>query len=386
MSTTPAITPPNGSAFSPLTIDVERDPLKLTRKGTNTVYKVLKIIGEGAFATVVEALTPRGVNHVAIKIHRPDQRFLEQSQREARRLKWAQRAPHVLQFIDDFELTHLYSTNEKGELCIVDGSADFCSHAIVTTLIPSPNAFEMFIKDRPSGRPTQLTTDEAMDILRQGLKAIHYLEYNKMAHWDLKPENIFYYQNALTIGDFGWSKRILEPRVAELGGTLMYNAPEQLLFMPCDTTIDVWGLMVTVFELFVGFPFISVHRQAEKDQTITDYLLILVKNLGPPPSLFVESVPAESRRFFKEEEGVYQVAGEPSKQAKNVLIYLDSIGRLYPDHPVWQARILYAGFLKRENENEVNQFIDFVAPVFGYEKRPTAKAMLKKMEPTEQKA
>ena len=59
------------------------------------------------------------------------------------------------------------------------------------------------------------------------IKAVKYLHGKKFVHRDIKPSNIFLTDKLeVKLGDFGLTKKLLEGKLYEGGGTLYYMAPE----------------------------------------------------------------------------------------------------------------------------------------------------------------
>lgn len=94
---------------------------------------------------------------------------------------------------------------------------------------------------------------------KQILEALSYCHSNKIAHRDLKPDNLFIDQyDRIKLADFGLSKTFGPNIVSnEKCGSLMYCAPEVLKKLPFDPfQADVYALGITFFYMATGtFPF-----------------------------------------------------------------------------------------------------------------------------------
>ena len=102
--------------------------------------------------------------------------------------------------------------------------------------------------------------EEARLVFSQILSTVDYLHHQKVAHCDLKFENILYDENTanLKLIDFGFSVDNADTQQPTfLCGTPSYMAPEEVLKKPGDLfKADVWSLGVILFKLATGlFPF-----------------------------------------------------------------------------------------------------------------------------------
>ncbi len=77
-------------------------------------------------------------------------------------------------------------------------------------------------------------------------------------HRDLKPDNIFFSDGKVKLGDFGFCK-MLEMNMAQtMLGSPIYMAPEILKEEIYTLKADIWSLGVVLFEMLFGYcPFES---------------------------------------------------------------------------------------------------------------------------------
>ncbi|KAF2969084.1 hypothetical protein GQX73_g4482 [Xylaria multiplex] len=104
----------------------------------------------------------------------------------------------------------------------------------------------------------QISLEETLEILRQGLYALRYLHEREdpIVHRDIKPSNILVQtRNPLHIklSDFGFSKEN-QDYLMTCCGTLLYAAPEVFIRTSYDASVDIWSLGVVVFEYAHGLP------------------------------------------------------------------------------------------------------------------------------------
>lgn len=94
---------------------------------------------------------------------------------------------------------------------------------------------------------------------KQLVSALSYLQLNNCMHRDIKPANL--YLNSLDpgsadikIGDFGFSKSLMNNITNSKLGTPLYMAPEMFTENSYDYRADVWSLGCVIYELIEGSP------------------------------------------------------------------------------------------------------------------------------------
>ena len=158
-------------------------------------------------------------------------------------------------------------------------------HALCTTIHPNiVQVFDKFVIEThvffileycPNGDMASFIkkngpiTDELKltRVLLMMLQALQYLEYNKFAHNDIKPENFLIDQHGrIKLTDFGLTKKLnREDELSEdFRGSMAYLAPEIASFTPYNPLkVDIWAFGVTVFYISTGqFPFYGNNFQA----------------------------------------------------------------------------------------------------------------------------
>jgi serine/threonine protein kinase len=81
-----------------------------------------------------------------------------------------------------------------------------------------------------------------------------YLHGRNYVYRDLKPENVLLdSMGHIKVVDFGFAKHILK-RTTSFCGTPEYIAPEMILRLPYDYSVDIWSLGVLIHEMLTGSP------------------------------------------------------------------------------------------------------------------------------------
>ncbi len=111
------------------------------------------------------------------------------------------------------------------------------------------------IKAQPDGAYSE---KDAVGVLRQIARGLQYLHSNKVAHFDLKPDNLIFVSSAkespLKIIDFGMARHVKRRHFFKsLRGTPYYIAPEVLKGHYTEHA-DMWSFGVLMFVMLFGYP------------------------------------------------------------------------------------------------------------------------------------
>ena len=114
---------------------------------------------------------------------------------------------------------------------------------------------------------------DAADIMCQVVSAINFMHKKKMAHRDMKPENILLTSKDSTryeikVTDFGFSCFYDPGKKLSLAlGTPRFMAPELVMGMSYNESVDIWSIGVITYMLLSGrFPFNGNNDNAIRDQ------------------------------------------------------------------------------------------------------------------------
>jgi len=98
---------------------------------------------------------------------------------------------------------------------------------------------------------------DARFIISEVILGLQYLHENLIIYRDLKPENIMLtLEGNIKIVDFGLSKqcKIQFDKAYTFAGTTEYLAPEIIMRLGHDQSVDLWTLGIFLFELLSGNP------------------------------------------------------------------------------------------------------------------------------------
>ena len=343
-------------------------PIPILRSASsNHTFKFSRDLGEGHTSFVIAVWTPSGLREHALKI--PFPRYSKPAEQEARLLESLQDVPHTIRFQGDFTLAPACYTEVNKHLCLGCKTWDVPRHAILTDVIPCQDAEATFLASLEDGEASILTSNQIVSIGKQLAETLRALELKNLIHRDIKPDNMAYEvaTDRLFLCDFGYTKKVNE--ISEgFQGTPGFAAPEYLLGKTIDTSADMWSCAATLFELYTGEALAPTPEHKEFPLIFSDFCHMIQQNIGPFPPTFIASVPALPAKVWFKNNGT-ALRMPPSEEALNFMDYIKEIGLEYPDIPVWEARIKSAAKKKGETEAQATNLIDFLRPMFRYEKR-----------------
>ncbi|CAK1545105.1 unnamed protein product [Leptosia nina] len=236
-----------------------------------TVAKRLRVLGKFASVRKIRHLVS-GVEYAA--------KFIRKRRRAADTTREIQHEVAVLALCADctrvVRLHEVYET--RSEVAIV---LELCAGGELQRLLDEEE---------------RLSEGAARRALRHVLEGLAHLHARRVAHLDLKPQNLLLTAGGeeLVICDFGIS-RAIQPgaHVREILGTRDYVAPEILSYEPLSLAADIWSVGVLAYVLLSGYsPFAGDTKQET-------YLNIAQCQLSFPKDLFW-GVSQRAMQFIKE--------------------------------------------------------------------------------------
>ena len=243
----------------------------ITDKASSRTYEILDLLGKGAFGQVFKCLeksaeTPSNESKVvALKVKGIKSRYSRRHNKDQ---------------IKDAEVDILSSLSKsKSHEHIVHLLSDFhfSGHPCLVFECLGSNLFDVLKENSFQGLPMHVIRH----ILTQTLIGLNTLEAAGIIHADLKPENVLIKTLEseggggggggggipdVQIIDFGSACRERESLVSYTQSRF-YRAPEVLLNLPYDVSIDMWSFGCLSAELFLGlplFPGVSQHNQLSR--------------------------------------------------------------------------------------------------------------------------
>ncbi|XP_062819372.1 death-associated protein kinase 2 [Anolis carolinensis] len=211
-------------------------------------YEIGEELGSGQFALVRRCQERSSGAWFAAKFIRKRQ---SRGSRRGVRREEIQREAGILRRVRHHNVIRLH-----------DAFEDKTDVVLVLELVSGGELFE-FLSQKES-----LSEEEAVQFLRQILDGVHYLHDNKIAHFDLKPENIMLQDRSLPVPhikliDFGLAHEIEEGvEFKNIFGTPEFVAPEIVNYEPLGLAADMWSIGVITYILLSGAsPFLGETKQ-----------------------------------------------------------------------------------------------------------------------------
>jgi serine/threonine protein kinase len=238
------------------------------------VYDVVECIGEGGMGRIYRAYEPGMDRYVALKLLKPDMP-------DYVRRKFHREAVIAA----NFSHPNLPRVLDVG---VVAGTG-------------SQWMTMEYLRGRDLGRVIergrQVAVPLLVDIFAQTLDALDYIHTRKIAHCDVKPDNIFVtrdsYDRKLVIVkliDFGVCRSFAPPMElqGQIAGDPLYMAPEQtVLDGPIDGRADLYALGMSFYETLTGrHPF-----DPDLDAPVEYLLRMQLHSIPRPPSVYLTGGP-----------------------------------------------------------------------------------------------
>lgn len=236
---TPTLTPPHDDPFD----DVELIKMIICAEQPvstqqTSPYVIQRLLGVGSFSKVKLAVDGRTNETVALKMIpltdiRASLRLRETLLREIQILRSVDH-PNIVRF---------------KEIVIMNDAV-----CLAMEYVPGVELFQHVSEQR------KLDGQEAREILRQVLEALHYLHTQGIVHRDLKLENILIDTSGrrpwVKLIDFGLARKLTETStpLSTRCGSEEYAAPEIILGQAYDGRLaDIWSFGVVMYACLIGY-------------------------------------------------------------------------------------------------------------------------------------
>lgn len=206
----------------------------------NGRYQVQATLGRGMFSSVVGALDVTTKKTVAIKIIRNNDALRKGGYTEIAILEKLNNADH----------------DNRKHIIKFERSFDYRGHLCMTFESLSLNLREVL---RKFGNNVGINLGATRTYAHQIFVALAHMRKCSIIHADLKPDNILVNdsRNTLKICDLGTAIDRADAATAQTIITpylvsRFYRAPEIILGMPYDYSVDMWSIGCTLYELYTG--------------------------------------------------------------------------------------------------------------------------------------
>eukprot|EP01060_Flectonema_neradi_P017331 TRINITY_DN2422_c1_g1_i1.p1 TRINITY_DN2422_c1_g1~~TRINITY_DN2422_c1_g1_i1.p1 ORF type:complete len:449 (+),score=70.01 TRINITY_DN2422_c1_g1_i1:79-1347(+) len=266
-------------------------------------YKIVRQLGEGTFARVMECIDTKHNKKLAVKIIRAERKYMEGAEEEMGILKKLERKSSkegrssILSILNVF----MEKRDEKA-----------AKHTCIVFPLLGPSVFQVLESNQYRGYSNEMVRSMCFQLIT----ACEFIHSLGIVHTDIKPENVvFKHRPMLEVpasqvaspkppSDYDSSKTHLIPLSAEIVlidfgsaydpetspesgkkrsnvGTRHYRPVEAVLNLPWGTPADVWSLGCMFVELSSGECMFQTHENLE-------HLAMMDQLLGPFPSRMVD--------------------------------------------------------------------------------------------------
>ncbi|GJE85514.1 ual-specificity kinase family protein [Phanerochaete sordida] len=292
-------------------------------------YQTVRLLGQGTFGKVVEAIDTDTNKRVAIKIIRAIPKYRDASKIEVRVLqKLKERDPtnkhkciHLLHWFD-----------HRNHICLVSELLGMCVYDFL-----KENDFAPFPRS------------QIQSFARQLLGSVAFLHDLHLVHTDLKPENILLVNNDYKLGVTQIlsmkrnapprAKRILESteiRLIDFGSatfeeeyhssvvsTRHYRAPEIILGLGWSYPCDAFSLGCILVEFYTGVALFQTHDNLE-------HLAMMEQVMGKMPERFARMGSRSKPEYFKEGSKLDWPKPKATRQSKKEVRACRSLQEIIP--------------------------------------------------------
>ncbi|KAI5077651.1 hypothetical protein GOP47_0007475 [Adiantum capillus-veneris] len=235
------------SILSGLDSSTQADDEKNTTKLGPQDFKLLRVVGQGAFGKVFQVQQIETEDIFAMKVMRKDT-IMEKNHGEYMKAE----RDILTKIVHPFIVQLRYSFQTKSKLYLI---LDFINGGHLF--------FQLYRQGTFSEELARVYTAEIVS-------AVTHLHKNGIIHRDLKPENILLdAEGHVKLTDFGLAKEIDESKPANsLCGTVEYMAPEIVLAKGHGKAADWWSVGILLFEMLTGQPPFTHNNRQKLQQKI----------------------------------------------------------------------------------------------------------------------
>lgn len=212
------------------------------------LYIIADELGSGQFAIVKRCREKKtGINYAA--------KFIKKRQsRASRRGVTREEIEREVYILRDIQHPNIITLQD-----VYENKTDV---VLILELVSGGELFD-FLAQKES-----LSEEEATRFIKQILEGVNYLHTRKIAHFDLKPENIMLLDKTIAVPhikliDFGLAHKIEDGvEFKNIFGTPEFVAPEIVNYEPLGLAVDMWSIGVITYILLSGAsPFLGENKQ-----------------------------------------------------------------------------------------------------------------------------
>uniref|UniRef100_A0A3B5ALX6 Protein kinase domain-containing protein n=1 Tax=Stegastes partitus TaxID=144197 RepID=A0A3B5ALX6_9TELE len=277
------------------------------KKGSTlgSCHVVEDIVGQGSFGMVAKCRNTETNNSVAVKVIRGTEDFVDSAISEIAALK-------RLRCLDS-DTCNIVQWNgfffDKENICIAFELLD--------------QSLRYYLQEEKSWG---LSVGELRPILHQVATALSHLHSIGVVHMDLKPDNIMIvdrHQHPLKVKliDFGLAHPVSALKQGDSMGTLWYFAPEMLLGVPFDESIDMWALGEPPDDVLDRGMYTEAYFYAQEDSTSR-------WSFKTPEDVYYEhgySAPETRKIKLNSLDGIEQAMGEDIEHRNDQKLFISLI-------------------------------------------------------------
>lgn len=266
-----------------VTLETVKGPLKTFRINSKEFF-IQDLLGSGVYGNVFKAVSEDN-NEVAVKINKIFKDFKTTAHYFAALRREADCIKKITYFDPDdhYSIVRFVSSTplDANRFCLVESYCALDLHQLV-------------LKTKKIGLSLRLVCT----IAKQLFTTLAFFKSSlvNLIHCDLKPQNILVDTSGkfkIRIADFGSSRP--SPQINLKGIYLVtryYRAPEILLSLPFDHSLDLWSAAAILFELHTTKPLFQATDNAE-------LLRMFFELMGPIPGDLIKNFPDWENLFIK---------------------------------------------------------------------------------------